>query len=134
MNRRVLLADDDPDFLDVVAAWLEGDGAIVVRATSGADLLERLAEDGPFDLVITDVSMPWMSGLHVANAAREAGLDVPFIVVTGLDDAAISSRVRALGNRSSLLRKPFSIADLEAALACSAQPALRTSGVFVAGT
>jgi CheY-like chemotaxis protein len=121
MKRRVLLADDDLDFLDVVASWLERDGASVVRAINGADLLEKLAEAGAFDLVITDVAMPWMSGLNVADAARRAGFAIPFIVMTGLDDASLDARVGALGRLSRVLRKPFSSEQLEAAVVSSQQ-------------
>ncbi|NUP11525.1 MAG: response regulator [Polyangiaceae bacterium] len=117
MHLRVLVADDDPELLGTVASTLSESGADVVRASTGAELLEGLAERGPFDLVITDISMPWMTGLQVAHSAREAGLDVPLIVMTGLRDASIAERVGALGERVALLKKPFDYGQLTAAIA-----------------
>ena len=117
MKLRVLVADDDPELLEAMAATLSATGADVVLASTGVELLEALAEEGPFDLVITDVSMPWMTGLQVAATAREAGLEVPLIVMTGLDDASLPRRVGALGEAATLLRKPFDTAQLERAIA-----------------
>jgi len=110
---RVLVADDDPELLDAVAEGLTRLGADVIRARNGAELIDRLAEDGPFDLVVTDIAMPWMTGLRAIHAARTAGLDTSVIVMTGLRDEGIPARVRALGGSAALLEKPFTLADLE---------------------
>src|SRR5262245_23440872 len=75
--RRILVADDDPDMLDTVAEAIAADGSEVVRAASGGELIQRLAEEGPFDLIVTDISMPWMSGIQVTQTARTAGLNTP---------------------------------------------------------
>jgi two-component system cell cycle response regulator CpdR len=111
----VLVADDDADLLAAVADALERLGATVIRAESGAELIDRLASDGPFDLVVTDVSMPWMNGLQAIHAARTAGLGTSVIIMTALNDQPLAARVRALGQRSVLLRKPFALSELERA-------------------
>lgn len=116
MKLRVLVADDDPDLLGTVAAALIRAGAEVVRATTGIELLEGLAEQGPFDLLITDVSMPWMTGLQAAHTARAAGLDIPTIVMTGLADALVRDRFGALGENAILLKKPFDYDQLTSAV------------------
>lgn len=112
MNARVLVADDDPDFLDAVARALERTGAEVVRARSGDELVHQMAARGPFALVITDVSMPWMSGLEVVRATRDAGLHAPVIVMTGLPEDQVAARVGELGEDAVLLHKPFLVRDL----------------------
>jgi DNA-binding response OmpR family regulator len=71
-----------------------------------------MAEKGPFDLVVTDIAMPWMTGISAMNAARTAGLGMSVIVMTALMDEAIPSRVKALG-AASLLHKPFTLTQLE---------------------
>lgn len=116
MSLRVLVADDDPDLLEVIVEALTYQGAKVASASSGAELLERLAEESPFDLVITDVLMPWMTGLQVASSVREAGMEVPVIFMTGLEDASLIEKVRAL-QRTALLRKPFDAEQLQATVA-----------------
>ena len=117
VHYRVLIADDDADLLELLSASLCHSGATVVQATTGAELLEHVAEDLPFDLVITDVSMPWMTGLHVASSMRTAGLEVPLIIMTGLTDRSLADRVRLLGEHATLLRKPFGTVQLHRAIA-----------------
>jgi CheY-like chemotaxis protein len=112
-DARVLVADDDPELLDVVAEGLTRLGAHVTRASNGAELIDHLAEDGPFDLVVTDIAMPWLTGLRAIHAARTAGLGTPVIVMTALRDEGIPARVKALGGHAALLEKPFDLADLE---------------------
>jgi CheY-like chemotaxis protein len=112
----ILVADDDPMLLRAVSKALTGLGARVTHAESGAELIERLADQGPFDLVVTDVSMSWMSGLQAMYAARIAGLGIPIIVMTALTDERIPAKVQALGGQAVLLRKPFDLSSLKTAV------------------
>ena len=112
---RVLVADDDPQLLDALTEALEQLGATVVQARNGGELIDRLADSSPFDLIVTDISMPWMTGLSSMRAARTAGLGMPLIVITGLTDETIPAEVSALGRNAVLLRKPFEIRELESA-------------------
>jgi len=109
---RVLVADDDPLLLESVADALATLGADVIRANSGEELVEQLANEGPFDLVVTDVSMPWMSGLTAIHAARSAGISQAVIVMTAREDERIPAQVQALGPDAAFLRKPFGLAEL----------------------
>jgi two-component system, NtrC family, response regulator AtoC len=110
---RVLVADDDPELLDAVADALGRLGAHVTRAKDGAELIEHLAEQGPFDLVVTDIAMPWMTGLRAMHAARGAGLGTPVILITALREKWIPARVKALGDSAALVLKPFDLTELE---------------------
>jgi CheY-like chemotaxis protein len=114
-HAHVLVADDDPHLLDATAEALTTLGAHVIRATNGAELIEQLANAGPFDLVVTDVGMPWMSGLQAIRSMRAAGLSTSVIVMTALVDQRIPAQVKALGKDAVLLRKPFELTELEAA-------------------
>lgn len=114
---RVLVADDDPQLLDAVSEAFARMDAHVVRASSGADLIEQLATAGPFDLVVTDISMPWMSGLQAIRSTRAAGLATSVIVMTALTDPRIPAQVQSLGGNAVLLRKPFDLSELESAAA-----------------
>lgn len=113
---RVLLAEDDPEMLSMVSAALRQFGTDVVAVTSGGELLDKVANDGEFDVIVTDISMPWMTGLQVMHSARTAGLPVPVIVITALEDPTLPDQVTSLGARAELLHKPFSIDQLYAAL------------------
>jgi CheY-like chemotaxis protein len=109
MEPRVLVADDDADTLTLVSNAIEGLGYTVIRADDGNEMLQMLAE-GNYQLIITDVAMPWMTGLQVAHSARTAGVSSPVIVMT-------ASRIRhedvaLLGDNAVLLHKPFSLSRL----------------------
>lgn len=120
---RVLVADDDVQLLDLLCEVFVRLEADVVRASSGGDLIEQLATAGPFDLVVTDINMPWMSGLQAIRSMRAAGLATPVIVMTGLSDPRVSAQVKSLGANAVFLRKPFAVRELEAAATALVGPA-----------
>ncbi len=113
---RALVADDDPDMLDAVAAAVETMGFSVTRASTGESLIEAVGNRGPFSLIVTDVAMPWMSGLQVMHSVRYFGVDTPVVVMTGLASNELPSSVLSLG-RAVLLKKPFEIDQLASAVA-----------------
>lgn len=115
MSLRILVADDDADLRESVVDLLTDAGAQVASVPSGAELLARLGEGEQYDLVITDMLMPWLTGLQVASSVREAGLNVPVILITGANDASLADRVDSL-ERAVLLRKPFDSDQLRAAI------------------
>lgn len=115
VSARVLVADDDADMLAAVSDALSSLGFEVRSVDNGAGLIDCLATDGPFDLLVTDISMPWMDSLKTLRSIRTAGVTTPVIVITALTDAQIPSRVQALGANAILLRKPFDLDELAAA-------------------
>src|SRR5689334_10741719 len=96
MALRILVADDDADLRETVVDLLTDAGAEVASVPSGAELLARLGDGEHYDLVITDMLMPWLTGLQVANSVREAGLSVPVILITGARDESLEERVDSL--------------------------------------
>ena len=108
--------------LEMVCEAFNRMNANVVRASSGADLIEQLATAGPFDLVVTDISMPWMSGLQAMRATRSAGLATPVIVMTAVRDERVAARVKSLGENAVLLRETV---PAECARVCSFDASVR---------
>src|SRR3990172_4681276 len=94
---RLLIADDDPDMRSWLREVLEARGARVAEADSGVDLLRVLSDEGPFDLVVSDVRMSWASGVQVLAMVRAAGYEIPFIVITAYADARVRAAVAQLG-------------------------------------
>ena len=119
---RALLADDDPLLLAVVTTICEHLGFEVTHAASGGELLDCIAVGQAFDIIVTDVAMPWMSGLEVMQSARAAGLPCPVVIMTGVRDPEMLAQVSSLGFGAVLLLKPFSLAELYAALKTAIAP------------
>jgi DNA-binding NtrC family response regulator len=111
--KRVLIADDDAEFLQIVETVLRRLELDVVTAICGAELIDKLANEGAFDLVITDVAMPWMTGLQVMHSARAAGMECPVIVMTALRHIDVARQVTNLGGHVQLLLKPFTMTMVE---------------------
>lgn len=95
---RVLVVDDDTYIVRSVARFLTTAGIDVTTASSGGEALAQFgADDGPFDLVVTDVSMPEMDGLTLLRHIRERDLDVPVIVFTAAPSIEAASRALEYG-------------------------------------
>ena len=80
--RRVLVIDDEPSVLRVIGLLLERSGFKVESAGSARDGLARLAASG-FDVVLSDILMPELSGVDFLRELRQHDLDVPVILMTG---------------------------------------------------
>ena len=106
-KKSILVIDDDSDVLDLVSAILQKAGYEVEQASTEDEILQRLTGGGRFDLIVTDVWMPWMSGLQVAHFAHVAGHTTPVLFMSGFDDPSLEDRVRIFGEHVRLLRKPF---------------------------
>jgi CheY-like chemotaxis protein len=82
---RILVVDDDSMAGEMTAAVLEDAGHDVVLAENGIDATEALSEKGPFDLVVSDMNMPLVSGIDLFRNLRDQGEAIPFILLTGDD-------------------------------------------------
>ncbi|MDG5818262.1 PAS domain S-box protein [Natronococcus sp. A-GB7] len=94
----VLHVDDDPDFAEVAASFLEreDDRFEVETATSVSEGLNRLA-DGNFDCVVSDYDMPGRNGIEFLEAVREEYPDLPFILHTGKGSEEVASDAISAG-------------------------------------
>ena len=111
---RVLVADDEASIVDVMRRYLERLGHKVTSAGSGDEAIARLGT-GRYDLLITDLGMPEISGHQVVKAARESIPEMPIIVATGWGETITPEQMRDLG-ASTILSKPYTLSDLERAL------------------
>jgi PAS domain S-box-containing protein len=111
--RKVLVVDDDPEVRLFLSASLETLGFDVAVAEDGEAGLEVLETVSP-DLVLVDFAMPGMTGAQMAEVVRKRHPDLPIIFASGYSETAAIER--AVGKSAVLLKKPFSVADLEAVL------------------
>ncbi len=110
VNMRVLLVDDEIEFLEPTAARLERRGISCVPAQSGEQALERLAE-GRFDCAVVDVKMPGMDGLELLRRLRRDASEMPVVLLTGHASVELGVKGMELGAFEYLL-KPVEIEDL----------------------
>jgi DNA-binding response OmpR family regulator len=115
--RRVLVVDDESDFLATYERLLRRQGFEVLVAKTRADGVAALAHDHPH-LVISDLRLPDGSGLDVVRAARSMPEPPSVIVVTGYPSAETRQAALAAG-ATAFLAKPFAAAGLLAAIRSS---------------
>jgi PAS domain S-box-containing protein len=111
---RILVVDDDADVRGFLEDALDELGHLVTGCDCGEAALAEVARDCP-DLVLLDFAMPGMNGAEVAREIRKSCPNLPIVFVTGYAES--EQLESALGADVRVLRKPFSIDDLIAAIA-----------------
>lgn len=115
---RVLLVDDEVDFVDVLADRLEARGLNVRKTNSGKEALAA-AQETVFDAIVLDMAMPGMNGIETLEGLLEINPDLQVILLTGratLEQAVAAIRIGAL----DLLEKPAELDDLVAKIELAA--------------
>lgn len=107
---RVLAIDDDPAVLEALKLILVLEGFDVVEAESG-DVAIAAARTEAFDVAITDLKMPGMSGLETLAALRQIDPSLPVIIASGFLDEEVAVECLSLG-ALAYIRKPFDLEDL----------------------
>ena len=120
--RKVLVVDDDPVVGKSFDRVLTGKGYAVITAASGQEALNKL-ESEDYDVVFTDIKMPGMSGLDMAEQVKAKRPWLPVVIVTGYGSPDNEARAEAAGV-SAFLRKPLSPEMIEG----SAQKAFEEKG------
>ncbi len=117
---RILAVEDDPEVLDVIRAMLMAAGHTVVSAASGREALD-LFEREPVDLVVTDLGMPGMTGLALAEELKRRR-PIPIVLLTGWADELDAAHARHV---DVLLAKPVTRERLATGLAKAAPDRVR---------
>ena len=118
-KRRVLIVDDDEALSGVFARALTAVDYLVQSARDGREA-SRLLETESFDVVVTDISMPEMTGVELLQIVRQHDLDVPVVLVTGAPDIASAARAVEYG-AFRYLEKPVSTGVLQEVVGRAAQ-------------
>ncbi len=100
---RVLIVDDDPAILEILHAYLSGEGYEVLQAADGHQARELLPR---VDLAILDWMLPGVSGLDLAREARALGLELPLLMLTARGEEEDKLRGLDLGVDDYVV-KPF---------------------------
>jgi len=104
-TRRLLIADDDPDIVEVLGDRLISQGYQVSTAKDGVEALKAIEQDAP-DVVLLDLQMPKMGGLEVLKRIGEDGREVTVVVITAV--GTIERAVEAMKHGAyDFITKPF---------------------------
>ena len=102
---RVLLIDDDPGVRESTARMLRAAGYTVQTVATGEEGFERAKDDG-FDVILSDMQMPGLSGIDVLRMLRDVRVDASFIVMTGFGTVDTAVEAMKLG-AVDFVQKPF---------------------------
>ncbi len=105
MKKRILIADDDPNFITALAARLEASHYDVISASDGFQAIKLALQTHP-DLIILDVWMPVGIGLSVAERLAEHHLGIPIVFLTGSKSSKVRTAARSVG-AAAFIEKPY---------------------------
>jgi diguanylate cyclase (GGDEF)-like protein len=109
---RVLIVDDDENLLKFIRAALESEGYQCETVMNPVSALEFIGK-GSFDIMITDIVLPMMSGLELTKKAKNVKPHMAIIIATGYIDAFSYDEAIEAG-ASDFLKKPFTVKELTA--------------------
>ncbi|MDD2388941.1 MAG: response regulator [Desulfobacterales bacterium] len=109
---KLLIIDDNEEVLDSLSQYFHKKGYCVISASNGLDGIKLLeSEKQGFDLIITDLIMPNISGFGIISIAKKNAPNLPVIAITGWGEhpEALAAEVHA----DLVLEKPFELAELD---------------------
>jgi len=109
-GKTILVIEDNPDVLAMIVKHLEHEGFTVVTAADGMEGLKTLKAGG-YDLVVTDIVMPYVSGTGLVTALKESKPYIPIIAITGYGEEpeAVATEKKA----DLVLSKPVKMSQLK---------------------
>ncbi|MCP4120106.1 MAG: response regulator [Desulfobacteraceae bacterium] len=115
-DETILVVDDEPEIVEVLSHMLEELGYDVLSAPDSKEALELFKRNpGSFDLILTDMTMPGLTGEELAIRAMEIRPGMPVILCTGFSKTMTPDKAEALGIRE-FLKKPVTQAELTATI------------------
>ena len=108
---KILLVEDEDDFRDSCARWMQRKGHDVSTASSGAEAM-GLCERNNFEVAVFDMNMPGMSGMELLQRVQQEKIDMEVIILTGQGTIDMAVEAMKLG-ACDFLTKPCTLGDLE---------------------
>jgi DNA-binding NtrC family response regulator len=112
VSERILLVDDEVEFIEALSERLETRGVKVETATSGAEAIEKV-KSKKFDVIVLDLAMQGMDGIETLNVLHQDYPELQVILLTGHATVEKSVEAMKLG-AMDFLQKPVQIGDLMA--------------------
>lgn len=126
---RILVVDDDDNIRDVLKDLLTLEGHRATLAKNGEQAIQLFDKD-KFDMVITDLGMPGLSGWDVAKKIKQTEPDIPVIIISGWG-AQLSEEELKQAKVDMILAKPFNLEQIQKVIAKCADKIIKRSKVAV---
>jgi CheY-like chemotaxis protein len=128
---RVLVVEDEENVRNLLLDAFRAEGHEVVDAATGSEAITQL-DKGNFDIMICDLGLPELSGLHVARWVKEFRPELPVIIATGYAEM-IAEEDYTKARIDDVIRKPYAVSDVlaRANLVLAAQSAAKREAVLV---
>lgn len=107
---KILVAEDEPIMLKTIELRLKKDGHTVIPTDNGREAMALIEEHQP-DLIITDIMMPYSSGLEIVGKVKQEAKKIPIIVLSAMGQENVVLEAFSLG-ADDYITKPFSPNEL----------------------
>jgi DNA-binding response OmpR family regulator len=113
LNKKILIVEDDQDFISILKIKFTSEGFSVVTAENGDDGVTMAEKEKP-DLVISDVLIPQMNGIEMAKKIKKANKNVPIIFLTNINlkDEDYANDIKELGDFEHWVKADTRINDI----------------------
>lgn len=108
-HKKILLAEDEDSVRSFLSRALQRAGFTVTTCANGFEAIDAL-DDGPYDLILTDIVMPGADGIEVAKKASASQPGVKIMFITGF--AAVALNVRKENPEAHVLEKPVHLREI----------------------
>ena len=111
LNKKILIAEDDKSLLAALQEKFTNEGFSVVTALDGEEGIIVAEKEKP-DLLLLDIRMPKIDGITMARKLKEAGINVPIIFLTNLDDVKHISEAIEVSKSDYLIKSDWDLDDI----------------------
>ena len=111
INKKILIVEDDKDFLSILKTKFESEGFFVVTAEDGEAAIRAAKEEKP-DLILADVLMPKMDGIEMAKKIKEANKDALIVFLTNIKNTDYTSKIEKSGEVDYWVKSDLPIAEI----------------------
>ena len=111
VNKKILIVEVDEDFISILETKFSADGFSVITAKDGEDGQSKAETEKP-DLILSDVLLPKLDGVAMAEKLREAKINIPIIFLTNIKDSNYTEALKKIGNQDYLIKSDLRISDV----------------------
>lgn len=110
-KKKILIVEDDKDFLSILNTKFSSEGFLVLEAESGEQGISVAQEEKP-DLIISDVLMPGIDGMEMVKKIRESNEKVLIMFLTNIKDIDYTKKIKAMGGIDYLIKADLRINEI----------------------